>query len=229
MQIARALPHTRYFGSFIAQQPSVSLRMRSDEEIVRMAARLAPGEVVGAHLHYSEPISRALAEMNALHLLIIRDPAEVLLSEVHYLSSMNRFHRMAREFERLADDERIDLALGGASKLAERYPPFADRIAPYAGWLDDPDVCLVRYEEFSKPDRARAACRRIVEAWAKRKPEAVDIDHLAAKAANAVAPEKSHTKSNRKSTPCDLRILAHPQIIAARAAMNYRDGVYEEE
>lgn len=33
MQIARALPDTRYYGSFLAQTPSISLKLRSQDAV----------------------------------------------------------------------------------------------------------------------------------------------------------------------------------------------------
>lgn len=132
MQIARALPGTRYYGSFIAQQPSVTLRTRSADEICTLIGRLAPAEVAGAHLHHSETTAAALRDRNVLHLMIIRDPLDVLQSEAHYLAEMNRFHRMAREFAGLPTPERLELALNGSAQIPDRYPQFLDRIQPYA-------------------------------------------------------------------------------------------------
>jgi sulfotransferase 6B1 len=112
LQVARALPKTRYFGSFIAQTPSLTLRLRSQHEISQSIAAIVPGEVVGAHLYYSPATAQAIADKNALHLFIWRDPRDVLISEAHYLAEMNRFHAMHRAFRACSSQEaRVNLAL----------------------------------------------------------------------------------------------------------------------
>lgn len=103
LQVARALPDTRYFGSFVGWASSLRLVARDQRTLDRMIGRITPGEVAGAHLHFSKATADALNRVNAVHYLIIRDPVDVLLSEVHYLRHMHRFHRMAREFRGLDD------------------------------------------------------------------------------------------------------------------------------
>lgn len=219
MQIARALPRATYYGSFLAQTPSISLKRRTQSEVDFHLSRIVPGEVVGAHLFYSPQTSARMEAINALHLMIVRDPADILLSETHYLAHMNRFHRMAGEFRGLSEADRVERALNGSPERPDLYPAFAERIRPYAGWLDDPRVMLLRYEEFETVAGRERAVERILSAWEAHTEggETGDIEAFKTVALAALAPEKSHTSSNReKGSDVDLS-----QLLPVRESIGY--------
>ncbi|WP_269530717.1 sulfotransferase domain-containing protein [Algiphilus aromaticivorans] len=223
MQVARALPNTPYYGAFIAQTPSISLRMRTDKEICRKLSSVVPGEVVGAHLHHSEPVRETLTALNAVHLMIVRDPVDILLSEAHYLGSMNRFHRMAREFKGLGEEQRIQMALHGSKQVPSLFPEFPNRINPYLGWLRDPSVMVVRYEDINDLERRH----KIVEAIVKRWYSGDDLDgeklqSLVASCVNAINPEKSHTASRRRSSSSREKLKSHELVADLRDSLGYR-------
>lgn len=190
LQITRALPDIRYLGRFIATSPSVTLRERSPEVLARKVSRLLPGETLGAHLHHSRQVSAALSEINALHLFIYRDPRDVIVSEVHYLAEMSRWHRMHRHFAKLEEPSaRLALALDG---LDARYPECNQRLLPYSGWLADPDVVALRYEDLAG-ERQADEVERVIAAYARRVGKTGDAAALAAHVLAAVRPERSHT------------------------------------
>lgn len=223
MQIARALPGTRYYGSFLAQQPSLTLRHRSQREIDAGLARLVPGEVIGTHLHYTAQTASMLRQVNAVHLMIIRDPLDVLLSEAHYLRSMARFHRMHREFKGLDESQARQLALAGSGPSRDVFPPFPDRIRPYVGWLDDPDCCVVKFEQFAHTaDRARAV-ETIVEFWAGRidPRKSGELGQIVQQCITAIDPARSHTTSTRKRERPDVGDFAKMEIDGLRSLLHY--------
>lgn len=226
VQLARALPGTAYYGSFVAQQPSLSLRLRQAPEVRSMVTRLAPGEVVGAHLHYDQSVSQTLADLNAVHLMIVRDPLDVVLSEAHYLANMNRFHRMAREFRGLDRASQIRVSLEGSSERPDLFGSLSHRISPYLGWLDQSRVCIVRYEEFSPPEERAGAIARIISAWRNQCIRS-DLDDaaLATSLDAAIAPEKSHTVSGRTEDQGVRQALAaDPRVAAMRERLGYPTG-----
>ena len=189
LQIVRALPDTRYWGTFIATTPSLTLRPRAPEALARHITRLLPGEAAGAHLYHAPQIEAALRTSGALHLFVCRDPRDVLLSEAHYLATMNRWHRMHRPFRRLDPTARLRLAIEG---FDARYPACEHRLAPYLGWLDAPDTLVLRYENFFGPTREKTLAR-ISTAFATRTHWAGDRQALTARLAAAIDPQKSHT------------------------------------
>ncbi|MEO0972636.1 MAG: sulfotransferase domain-containing protein [Pseudomonadota bacterium] len=200
LQIARALPRTRYYGSFLAWASSLDLKKRPQKVIDFHLDRVAPGEAIGAHLHYARRTSEKLASLNALHLMIVRDYEEIVRSEAHYLAHMNRFHRMAREFRGRSPDECLDLVRNGSPQRPDLWPSFEERTRVYEGWFDDPHVLIVRYEDFQTDAGRERAVRRVVDAWAARAEDSasVDLTQCARQALGALAPERSHTRSNRE-------------------------------
>ncbi|MEA3641087.1 MAG: hypothetical protein VBE63_14260 [Lamprobacter sp.] len=229
MQAARALPNTQYYGSFVAWSSSLTLKKRSDQEMLRRLSRIVPGEVVGAHLHYSTAVKEQLCRQNAIHWLIIRDPMDVLLSEAHYLRSMNRFHRMAREFRSLDQNESIRRALEGSPNRPDLYPSLEKRLRPYLDWIKDTDCIIVRYEDFLEPFRCESEIRRLLHSWLE--PARVDppsIAHLTNNLMAALDPAKSHTVSRRQKAseaPLRQRLGQNEGLNRLRREMGYDEHV----
>ncbi len=198
MQIAQGLPGTRYFGTFIPQTPSLTLRERRQDALDRLIQRIAPGEVVGAHLYYNERTAAALDTVNALHLFIHRDPRDVLLSEVHYLTSMAPWHRMHRAFASLDDHEaRVHLAIVGDG--TDRYPDSSRRIGAYLGWCESENPTVVSYEQLSDRSLLLSKVGDIIKAYGERGASITDSAGLRQSLIDAIEPEKSHT-FNRGTT-----------------------------
>jgi sulfotransferase 6B1 len=190
MQIAQELPDRRYFGSFIAQTPSLTLRMRSQAEIDRRIAAIVPGEVLGTHLYYTPETEAAFRKVNAIHLFIWRDPRDVLLSEAHYLTKMNRWHAMHKSFAALPDTEsRIRFSILGNGGT---YPGAEERIGSYMGWLSSENCLSLRYEELVDPQTQLAECQRILDLYQAR-AQSPDPLPSADALVDAINPERSHT------------------------------------
>ncbi len=194
LQITRALPGTVYYGSFLAWSTSWSLKARSQQEMNFHINRIVPGETLGAHLHWSDETARRLEAINALHLLIIRDPRDIALSEAEYLAHMNRFHRMHRHFARVSDPkERLRMVLEGVPEVGGLFPQFANRIEPYLGWLNEANCMVVRYEDLRTPSTRYPQLVRIAQKWTQRCDPGYNVEMLAARLEQAIAPERSHT------------------------------------
>lgn len=154
LRVARSLPGVVYYGSFLASAPSLSLVPRDQQAINFHISRIAPGEVLGAHLYHSDESADRLKAINACHLFIYRDPRDIVLSEAEYLASMNPWHRMHRFFKSVtAPQERIRMVIEGVPEAQGVYPDLRARLLPYLGWLDEPDVLCLRYEELVGSDR----------------------------------------------------------------------------
>lgn len=203
MQVALALPGYSTYGTFIATTPSVTMRRRRDEALARRIMQLAPGEVCGAHLYYSEEARSAIEQRGAISIFIYRDPREVFWSEMQYLLTMNRWHRAGRAARRIADpDRRFDFFLHGlAGRPRFDWPRFRHRVEPYLGWLDDANTFCCRYEEFRSADGANAALRRLALYIASRSGMAArhDVEGLVSRFREAIRPEASHTFRSGRS------------------------------
>lgn len=202
LQVARALPACTYYGAFINWASSLTLHPRSPSQIDSMLLGLVPGEIAGAHLYYTNRSSAVLARQNIVHWFIVRDPIDIVLSEVHYLRSMNWRHRMAREFRHLNQQEAITLCLNGSGKRPDLYPNFEARLRPYIDWLSDASVTQVRYEDLMGAETRKREIRRLVTGWMQQVAgfKEADINRIVDRANQAIAPERSHTYSGREKS-----------------------------
>jgi hypothetical protein len=192
VQLLEALPGVRDFGTFIASQPTVTFRERSHAQHLRKLRRLVPGELAGAHLFHDPAYAAALRERNVRHVFLYRDLRDVAVSEAYYLASMNRWHRMHSYFARLPSmAERISLAIEGDGAVPYDYPDIGARFARYAGWLAEPDVLGIRFEDLVS-DAREATLRRIVMHCRPGTGEA-EAGELARRLEGAVNPDRSHT------------------------------------
>jgi hypothetical protein len=190
MQVARAIPNTSYYGSFVARIPSWSRTARSPKQIARLIRKSTPGEVVGAHLPYDEETAGALASLNALHVFIYRDPRDVVMSEAHYLANMNRWHSMHRTFSRItSEEERVRTCIVGTDD--PQFPDVTGRLIGYAGWLKHPGTIAIRYEDLYGPDR-QVQITRIIEQY-ERQAETTISSEAREEIMNAIDPSRSHT------------------------------------
>jgi hypothetical protein len=196
VQILEALPNVRNYDSFIATVPPVRFRRRSDRTLLRRIRWVVRGELVSAHLHYQPNLAEALKEHGCIVFFIYRDPRDVAVSEAHYLTHMNRWHRAHGYFARrlTSMDERIMASIHGipSSEVPFDFPSIADRFAEYQGWLSRESVCAVRFEDVVGRGRERAV-ESIVSFFCQRAGYDGDRPRLLARLIESIRPERSRT------------------------------------
>lgn len=212
IQVLAALPGVRDWGLFLASQPSFRFRELSAKRLGSMIGRMANDELAGAHLHFDPLMTRAMQERGVCHCFVFRDPRDVVVSEAHYLTHMNRWHRLHRFFARLPDEQaRIRLAIEGLPESAPvSYPPIGERYRRYLGWLEDPGTLAIRYESLAGPGM-RETVRGIVEHWVAAGGESGDIEKLSERALAAVDPSSSHTF--HRGTVGGWRRVFNPELL----------------
>lgn len=193
VQILGALPGLRDWGNFWASQPSFSFRESKPPSMAARVKRAAPGELVGGHLYFSSEVKRALEERNVAHFFIYRDPRDVVVSEAHYLTHMNRWHRMHGAFKKLpSPEERLLLSINGIEGDGVGYPNVARRFERFRGWLGDPGVCSMRYEQLVSSEREEVV-KRIIDYYCERSGCDADRQRLVEASLAAIDPARSHT------------------------------------
>jgi hypothetical protein len=127
--------------------------------------RLLPGDIAYGHL-YAEPYIRAcLARTGMAAYFILRDPRDVVVSHVHYVTEMAPEHFHHRYYAEVLQSfsERLVTSILGRSECEEPFPDIRTRFEPYLGWLEQPGVQILRYEDFLS-DRAALLGRVIDQA-----------------------------------------------------------------
>jgi hypothetical protein len=195
-QIVDAIPNSRNYGEFISSMTSsFRFRRRTTAQCIRMLATTTPGELVRAHLFYSDEVSGALRDRRFIHLFIYRDPRDVVLSESHYLRTLNKWHRLHPYFRDAPTfEDAISLSIRGLPNLAPRvdYPNIKVRFERYAEWIEDKDVFAVRFEDLVSEQRD-ATLRAIAQYYADRTQTPVDVEELTQAMKLSIDPNRSHT------------------------------------
>lgn len=145
-------------------------RRRTAEEILSDLRQLRPGDVCFGHV-IAEPEIRtelhpgpsqgqpkSLVQRKVAHFFMLRDPRDAVVSHAYYLPNKavhNVHHQYYRSLPSL--DDRIRASILGRPELDGLFPTIRERFELYLDWLDCPEVCLLRFEEFITDRRASLA------------------------------------------------------------------------
>ncbi len=132
-----------------------------------------PAEILRGHIGHHQVIGDALQAGGFKHLLIYRDPRDVVVSHFFWWTRRARdAYWPYRFFESLdSDEDRLSFLIMGwpdgldSETFPSRvnFPDIGTRVAEFLPWLQDPGCLGVRFEDLvSQPARPRAY-RRIAE------------------------------------------------------------------
>ena len=135
-------------------------RQRSEAEILADLNRLLPGDIAYGHVHAFPDAVTFLCGKGAAAYFILRDPRDVVVSHVHYVAEMAPNHIHYRYYHETLKtfDERLrasivgvpteELSVATGLPVPEPLPNIRARFEPYLGWLERPEVLVLRYEDF---------------------------------------------------------------------------------
>ena len=106
-----------------------------------------PGHYIFGHLPWTSALSPLTAELNFLHIVIIRDPRAVLASLIFEGGIIPRF--LSSDFETMSLTQRLNfMSEGGyAQKADAKISNFADIYRSMLAWRKDNNCMVVRFEE----------------------------------------------------------------------------------
>jgi hypothetical protein len=132
---------------------------RPEGAILADLRRLLPGDIAYGHLHARPEIRAALAGEGFCAFFILRDPRDVVVSHVHYVTEMAPNHVHHRYYAEALHtfEERLAASILGRPDLDVPFPDIRGRFEPYLGWLDCPEVLTLRYEDFVSAREATLA------------------------------------------------------------------------
>jgi sulfotransferase 6B1 len=188
------------YETFLISVPSLPHREVPKAKMLASLARVVPGEMISAHLHFSEAYEGMLESKHAVHYFIYRDPRDIVVSEAHYLTHINTWHQLHAQFKALPSDEaRISLAILGNQDphYNNDYPNVAERYCKYTAWIGRESCFAVRYEDLMSEKR-ETIIANMVTFYAKRVGRK-DTDALVRDALAGIDPTKSFTYRQGKS------------------------------
>jgi hypothetical protein len=133
---------TMYSGTTGAQ--------RSLETILGEIDRLRPGDVGYGHLHAAPEIVQVLCRDGVAPYFILRDPRDVAVSHVFYITEREPDHIHHHYYAQVLTsfDERLQVSIEGRPGLDFPFPNISARFEPYLTWLERPEVLTLRFEDF---------------------------------------------------------------------------------
>lgn len=145
---SRVTPFSRRLHSFYAEYEGESGRKRAPEQALRWLESLRPGDIASAHL-FARPEAVALVTTPAfVPYFIFRDPRDVVVSHVFYVTEMEPNHVHHAYYQSLPDfDARLKVSILGQPDADVEFPDITGRFAPYLDWLDQPSVMKIHFED----------------------------------------------------------------------------------
>jgi len=156
--------------------------------------RMRPGDIAYGYLRAEEPYLSALTRPGRATVFVYRDPRDMLVSHVFYATQMHTGHGMHDYYNQVLQtmEERLNAAIQGVSEPGSELSSVRTKYAGYVGWLDQPQVLSLRFEDLVL-DR-EASLGKILDYLSTcgftpkvSRPEAVAVLQ------KAIAPKKSGT------------------------------------
>jgi hypothetical protein len=195
---ANVAPYARRLHSFYAEYEGKSGRKRSPEQALNWLDSLRPGDVASAHLFARPGTIDRVTSARFIPYFIFRDPRDVVVSHVFYVTDMEARHVHHDYYQSLTDfNARLRVSILGRPDAGIEFPDIAERFAPYMGWLDQGAVLSIHFEDLIH-DRT-AALTRIVDHFLARVPLQTPRPVMLESLESAINPRRSPTFRSGKT------------------------------
>jgi len=195
---SRVAPFSRRLHSFYAEYEGESGRKRAPEQALRWLDSLRPGDIASAHLFARPDAVDRVCTSAFVPYFIFRDPRDVVVSHVFYVTEMEPDHVHHNYYQSLPDfDARLKVSILGRPEIEVEFPDIAERFAPYLGWLDQSTVMKIHFEDLIH-DRA-GTLHRIIDHFLARVPLQSDRSLLLESLENSINPGNSPTFRSGKT------------------------------
>ncbi len=202
---AKVAPFAKRLHSFYAEYEGETGRKRAPEQALAWLDSLRPLDVASAHLFARPEAASRVSSGGFVPYFIFRDPRDVVVSHVFYVTGMETRHVHHDYYASLPDFEarlrasilgRPDPSTGSGQAPFE-FPNIAARFAPYLGWLDRPEVLTLHFEDLI---HARAATlTRIMDHLLARAPIPAPREEILDALESSINPGRSPTFRSGKT------------------------------
>jgi sulfotransferase 6B1 len=195
---AKVAPYARRLHSFYAEYEAESGRKRSPGQALAWMDSLRPGDIASAHLFARAEVMKRACSPVFVPYFIYRDPRDVAVSHVFYVTDMEVRHVHHDYYQSLPDfNARLTISILGRDNSNIEFPNIADRFAPYLGWLAEPSVMKIHFEDLIH-DRARAL-NRIIDHFLAHVPLQAPRELILDSLESSINPGRSPTFRSGKT------------------------------
>ncbi len=189
----------RSYDVFAAFDPLTG-EQRPAEQAHRYLEALRPGDIGAAHLLTWPSVVEQACRAPFIPYFIYRDPRDVVVSHVFYVTQMANEHIHHRYYTDVLTtfEERLRTSILGKQDTDVNFPDIGKRFQPYRGWVDRPEVLPIRFEDLI--EARQPTLERVIEHFqgAMVEFEAPRSDLLTALESN-IAPQRSPTFRSGKT------------------------------
>ena len=161
----------------------------------RHLRRIPSGQYSAAHFPFAPSLQALLDELDLRHIVILRDPRDIVVSDAAYIRRSPR-HQHHRRVAAMSEADALAFVITGFTRAdgTVGLGSIADRMANYARWIGQEGAHVCRFEDLVGPagggdaDRQAEAIRAIAEHIGRPLSDA----GVAALAARVWSPQ-SHT------------------------------------
>lgn len=120
-----------------------------DEAVLANLDRMRPGDIAYGYIKARQPFISELTRESRANVFVYRDPRDMIVSHVFYATQMHEGHGMHQYYTDVTNtmEERIDAAIRGVRDAGFELSPIRDKYQGYMGWLEQPEVLCLRFED----------------------------------------------------------------------------------
>jgi sulfotransferase 6B1 len=195
---SKVAPYAKRLHSFYAEYEGESGRKRSPGQALAWLDSLHSGDIASAHLFARPDVVERVCSPKFVPYFIFRDPRDVVVSHVFYVTDMEARHVHHEYYQSLPDfNARLNVSILGRPGTEIEFPNIADRFAPYLGWLEHDEVLSIHFEDLIH-DRA-AALNRIMDHFLARVPLPTPRQSILNSLESSIDPQRSPTFRSGKT------------------------------
>ena len=195
---SKVAPYSKRIHSFYAEYEGESGRKRSPAQALAWLDSLHPCDIASAHLFARPEAVERVCSSSFIPYFIFRDPRDVVVSHMFYVTDMEARHVHHNYYQSLPDfNARLDVSILGRPEVDIEFPNIAERFAPYLGWLEHTEVLSIHFEDLIN-DRLSALTRIMDHCLARlpiRASRQSTLDSLEA----SINPQRSPTFRSGKT------------------------------
>jgi sulfotransferase 6B1 len=195
---SKVAPYATRLHSFYAEYEGESGNKRDPQQALEWLDSLRPRDVASAHLFARPKAVARVCSPKFIPWFIFRDPRDVVVSHVFYVTEMEKRHAHHAYYRSLPDfDARLTVSILGRPETDIEFPNIAERFAPYMDWLNQPEVLTIHFENLIQ-DRVQTL-NRIIDHFLARVPRPASRQLILESLESAINPSKSPTFRSGKT------------------------------
>jgi hypothetical protein len=195
---SKVAPFSKRLHSFYAEYEGGSGVKRAPEQALKWLDSLQPCDIASAHLFAREKVVGRVCSPGFIPYFIFRDPRDVVVSHVFYVTDREARHVHHDYYASLPDfNSRLKVSILGRPDSELEFPDIAARFAPYLGWLDQPSVMKIHFEDLI--DSRVATLNHIIDHFLARIPLHASRNLIFDSLESSIHPSRSPTFRSGKT------------------------------